>query len=160
MPVVQHATAYTETQRPGLEGQIATEWGMAGNKRETRLVEGTAGIGFGRVVSLGTGVKGAALGGAIANMLGVSIRDITLVAMEGQGVDKYQNGDNMGVLNEGDIWVRNTAAVVAGTTVTYLAADGTFAPATGVAIPGSRWLTTAATNGIACARITRTYHTT
>jgi hypothetical protein len=158
MPVVQ--TAYTATMRPGLEGQVATEWGGA-NKTETRLVEGTAGIGFGRAVGIGTGVKGAVLSAAaIANFIGVSVRDVTLVIKEGETVDKYQNGSNMSVLNEGDIWLRNTAAVVAGTTVTYLAADGTFAPATGIAIPGSRWLTSAATNGIAAARFTRAYHST
>jgi len=157
MPAVQ--TTYSTGIRAGLEGMIATEWGVD-RKVESRIVEGTAGIGFGRVVSKGTGHKGAVLGGAIADVLGVSVRDVTLVAQAGQTVDKYQNKDNMGVLNEGDMWVQVNSAVTEGAVVTYLAADGTFAPATGVNIPGSRWLTSAASGALAVARFTRSYHTT
>ena len=158
MPAVQ--TTYSTGIRPGVEGGFATEWGSA-VVTETRMVEGTAGIGFGRIVSKGTGVKGAVLGGALADILGATVRDITLIAQAGQTVDKYQNGDNMAVMNEGDMWVVVNSAVTAGATVTYLAADGTFAPAaTAVAIPGSRWITSAASGGLAIARLTRAYHTT
>jgi hypothetical protein len=158
MPAVQ--STYTATIRAGLEGMVATEWGNSGT-RESRIVEGTAGIGFGRVVSKGTGTKGAVLGGALVDMVGVSIRDVTLIAQIGQTVDLYQNRDNMGVLNEGDIWVvTKGAAVTAGNVVTYDSTDGRFAPATGTAIPGSRWLTSAASGALACARLTRPYHTT
>ena len=157
MPAVQ--SSYGTGLRPGLKGMIATEWGID-RKVENRIVEDTAGISFGRVVSKGTGVKGAVVGGALVDMLGVSVRDITLIAAAGQTVDKYQNKDNMGVLNEGDIWVVANSAVTAGTTVTYNTTDGTFAPATGVAINGSRWLTSAASGGLAIARLTRSYHST
>ena len=158
MPAVQ--TVYTPYMRPGVEGQIATEWGSA-LVSETRICETAAGIGFGKVVTVGAGVNGAVLGGAVVGMLGVTIRDITLIAKLGQTVDKYQLLDNMAVLNEGDIWVIAAgAAVVAGTVGTYLAADGTFAPAaTPVNIPGSRWMTSAAQGALAVLRLTRGYHT-
>jgi hypothetical protein len=159
MPVVQ--STYRTTLRPGLEGQIATEYG-GDNHVETRIAEGTAGLPFGRVVSLGTGERGAVIGGAIGDMLGVTVRDITLIAKAGETADVYQNGDNTAVLNEGDIWVLVNAGVTAGDSGTYLAADGTLAPAaSGVSIPGSRWLTTAASSGdMACLRLTQAYHNT
>ena len=158
MPVVQNT--YASYMRAGVEGQLASEWG-SGLVSDTRIVETAAGIGFGRMVSKGTGVKGAVLGGALVDMLGVSIKDITLVAQAGQTVDKYQQKDNMAVLQEGDIWVTANSAVTAGLVGTYLAADGTFAPAaSGVAIPGSRWMTSAASGGVAILRLTRSYHTT
>lgn len=152
-------STYTATQRAGLEGQFASEWGSA-LVSETRVVEGTAGIGFGRVVSLGTAHKGAVLGGAIANVLGVSIRDIALVAQPGQTVDLYQNGNNMGVMNEGDMWVTVLTAVTEGNVVTYSTTTGQFAASGGTNLPGSRWLTTAASGGIAAMRLTRAYHNT
>jgi hypothetical protein len=157
MPAVQ--TSYATGIRAGIEGQIATMWGSA-LVSETRVAE--AAIGFGKVVSTGTGVKGAVAGGAIGAILGVTIKDITLVAAAGQTVDVYQSGNNMAVLNEGDIWVKCTTPVTAGAVASYLASDGTFAPAaSGVNIPGSRWMTSAASSGdLAILRLTRAYHTT
>ena len=158
MPAVQ--TTYPATMRPGTEGQYASEWGGA-FRAETRIVETAAGFNFGRVVSKGTGVKGAVLGGAIADILGVTLKDITLVKLEAQTLDKYPQNYNAGIMNEGDIWVIAVNGCTAGLPVTYLAADGTFAPAaTPVTIPGSRWLTTASAAGLAVARIPRMYHTT
>lgn len=159
MPAVQ--TTYAYTMRPGVEGQIATEWGSA-VVSETRICETAAGIGFGRIVGVGAGVMGGVLGGTAPGLVGVSIRDITLIAGLGQVVDKYQLRDNMGVLNTGDIWVIALGApVVAGSVATYLAADGTFAPAaTPVNLPGSRWMTTTTAPGqLAIVRLTRAYHT-
>jgi hypothetical protein len=159
MPAVQ--TVYSATLRPGLEGQIATEWGSAA-VTEGRLCEVVGGLAFGRIVAVGAGVNGCVLGGALATILGVTIRDVTLIAKAGQTVDRYQQYDQVGILNTGDIWVVALgAAVVAGTVASYLPADGTFAPAaTPTTIPGSRWLTTTSAPGqLAAVRLTRAYHT-
>lgn len=153
-------TTYPNYMRAGVEGGFCSEWGSA-VVTETRIVETVAGVGFGRVVAKGTAEKGAVLGGALVDILGVSIRDITLIAAAGQTADKYQASNNMGVMNEGDMWVVANAAVTKDATATYLPADGTFAPAaSGVAIPGARWLKGGASGDLVPVRFTRAYHNT
>ena len=153
-------TTFSNYMRGGVEGQVVSSW-TPGGGRETRTVEGTAGIPFGRMVSKGTSHHGAVLGGALVDTLGASIKDITLIASLGQTGDVYQNGNNVGVLNEGNMWVKISANVTEGATATYLPADGTFAPsASGVAIPGSRWMTAGSSGGFAIVRLSRAYHNT
>lgn len=56
---------------------------------------------------------------------GITIRDITLVALPGQTVDRYQSGDNVGLLTRGVIWVTAGAGGVGAGDRAY------FNPATG-----------------------------
>jgi hypothetical protein len=150
MPAVQ--TAYTATMQPGIEGMVATQ--LSDRNSETRICETAAGIGFGRAVSEGVNARGAILGGA-TKFCGITIRDITLIVFEGQTVDYFKRYQNMGVLLEGDIWVRPVAAVTHGAPGTYDAATGQLNPvAAGVAIPGSRYITSATAGNLAILRLT------
>jgi hypothetical protein len=150
MPAVQ--TSYSATMQPGLEGMVAT---MVDDRNSRTLTcETVAGIGFGRVVSEGVNARGAVLGGA-TKMIGITMRDITLVVRIGQTVDLYQRYQNMGVLLEGDIWVRVVAAVVHGAPATYDGTTGQLNPAAaGIAIPASRYITSAGAGALALLNLT------
>lgn len=150
MPAVQ--TTYATALQPGLEGQIATQ--LDDDDVITCICETAAGIGFGRVVSEGTNARGAVIGGA-TKAIGITVRDITLVPQTGQAVDLYQRYSNMGVMIEGDIWVRPVAAVTHGSPATYDSTTGQLNPAAaGVAIPGSRYITSAGAGALAVLRLT------
>jgi hypothetical protein len=152
MPAVQ--TTYSATLQPGLEGQIASM--LDDDDVETRLCETAAGIAFGRAVSEGTNARGAVLGGA-TKFIGITAIDTTLIIKSGQTVDLYQQRDSMAVLNEGDIWVRPVAAVTHGLAATYDSTTGQLNPATaGVAIPASRYITSAGAGQLALLRLTAT----
>ena len=145
-------TSYPTTIQPGVEGQLGTTF--EDDDVETRTCETAAGIAFGRAVSEGTNAKGAVLGGA-TKFIGITVRDITLVAQSGQTVDLYQRYGNMGVCLSGDIWVRPVAAVTHGSAATYDSTTGQLNPASaGVAIPGSRYLTSAGAGALALLRLT------
>jgi hypothetical protein len=150
MPAVQ--TTYSATMQPGVEGQIATM--LDDDDVETRTCETAAGIGFGRVVSEGTNARGAVIGGA-TKYIGITAKDPALVIQSGQTVDLYQRYSNMAVLLEGDIWVRPVAAVTHGSAATYDGTTGQLNPATaGVAMAGSRYLTSAGAGALALLRLT------
>jgi hypothetical protein len=152
MPAVQ--TTYSATLQPGLEGQIASM--LDDDDVETRLCETAAGIAFGRAVSEGTNARGAVLGGA-TKFIGITIIDTTLIIKSGQTVDLYQQRDSMAVLNEGDVWVRPVAAVTHGSPATYDSTTGQLNPvAAGVAIPASRYITSASAGQLAVLRLTAT----
>jgi hypothetical protein len=152
MPAVQ--TTYSATLQPGLEGQIASM--LDDDDVETRLCETAAGIAFGRAVSEGTNARGAVLGGA-TKFIGITAIDTTLIIKSGQTVDLYQQRDSMAVLNEGDIWVRPVAAVTHGLAATYDSTTGQLNPvAAGVAIPASRYITSASAGQLALLRLTAT----
>jgi hypothetical protein len=70
-------------------------------------------------------------------------------------VDLYQQRQNMGVRVAGDVWVVTVAAVAHGAPATYDSTTGQLNPASaGVAIPGSRYLTSAGAGGLAVLRLT------
>ena len=150
MPAVQ--TTYATAMQPGAEGQVATM--LNDDNSETRTCETAAGIGFGRAVSEGANARGAVLGGA-TKLVGLSIRSVTEVPLAGQTVDLYQQYTNMGVMLAGDMWVRPIAAVTHGSPATYNATTGQLNPASaGVAIAGSRYLTSAGAGELALLRLT------
>jgi hypothetical protein len=152
MPAVQ--TTYAATMQPGLEGQIATM--LDDDDVETRIVETAAGIAFGRAVSEGANARGAILGGA-TKFIGLSARSVTEVITAVQTVDMYQRYQNMGVMLEGDMWVRPVAAVTHGAPATYDSTTGQLNPASaGVAIANSRYLTSAGAGALALLRLTAT----
>jgi hypothetical protein len=149
-PAVQ--TSYTATLQPGLEGQPATM--VDDRNTETRTCETAAGIAFGRAVSEGANARGAVIGGA-TRFLGITMIDKTLVAPAGAAVDVYPRYSNMGVLLEGDIWVRPVAAVTHGAPATYDGTTGQLNPAAaGIAIPNSRYITSASAGALALLRLT------
>jgi hypothetical protein len=150
MPAVQ--TTYASTMQPGLEGEIATM--LDDDDVTTCTCETVAGIPFGRAVSEGANARGCVLGGA-TKFIGLSVRDITLIPATGQTVDLYQRYNNMGVMIEGDMWVRPVAAVTHGAPATYDSTTGQLNPAAaGVAIPGSRYITSAGAGALAVLRLT------
>jgi hypothetical protein len=150
MPAVQ--TTYPVSMQPGAEGQVATM--LNDDNSETRTCETAAGIAFGRAVSEGANARGAVLGGA-TKFIGLSIRSVTEIPQVGQTVDMYQRYTNMGVMLAGDMWVRPVAAVTHGAPATYSSSTGQLNPATaGVAIAGSRYLTSAGAGELALLRLT------
>lgn len=151
MPAVQ--TTYATGMQPGLEGQVATM--LNDDTAETRIVETAAGIGFGRAVSEGANARGAILGGA-TKFIGISMRSISEVPIApATAADVYAQKFNMGVLLAGDIWVRAVAAVTHGSPATYSSSTGQIQPASaGVAIPGSRYITSAGAGELALLRLT------
>lgn len=118
--------------------------GLDFNSR-TATCETAAGIGFGLAVSQGAGDKGAVLGGTLAHFLGISIRDVTLIASDPAYLDKYERYKNMAYLNQGQIWVLAGAAVAANDPVWFNATTGALNMSTGIGpIPGARWVTSGA----------------
>lgn len=101
------------------EGDVAVAF--AGGGLAFTVADGAtdfvAGDGFNITVTASAG------GGAFR---GISIRDITLVAKVGQTVDLYQQGDSMGVLTKGVIWVTAGATVAAGQQAYWNPANGRF----------------------------------
>lgn len=150
MPAVQ--TTYATQMQPGVEGQIATM--LDDDDVETRICEDAAGIPFGRAVSEGANARGGTIGGA-TKFIGLTVRSVTEIPMEGQTSDQYQQNTNMSVMIEGDMWVRVVAAVDHGSPATYSSTTGQLNPAAaGVAIVGSRYLTTAGAGELALLRLT------
>jgi hypothetical protein len=145
-------TTYTATIQPGAEGMLGTMY--EDSSVDSRNCETAAGIAFGRAVSEGANSGGAVLGGA-TRFIGLTVRDITLVAKQGQTVDLYQQYQEMGVLLKGEMWVRPVAAVTHGAPATYDSTTGQLNPATaGVAIPASRYITSAGAGQLALLQLT------
>lgn len=142
-------TTYSERIAPPVPGVIAGNMDTA--KVNTRICEtAEPGIGFGLAVSQGSlSDAGAILGGTLAGLVGVTVRDITLRGDVAAGdVDHYQPPNNMAVLEEGDIWVAPTVAVNAGDPVWFNGSTGTFNKSTGIGpVPGWRYKTSAGIGG-------------
>lgn len=151
MPAVQ--TTYSATMQPAVEGQLGSM--LDDDDVETRICETAAGIAFGRAVSEGANAKGAVLGGA-TKFIGITVRSVTEIPIyPNVTYDAYPQYANMSVINEGDIWVRAVAAVTHGSPATYSSSTGQLNPASaGVAIPNSRYLTSAGAGALALLRLT------
>ena len=138
MNVVAVQTAYSEHIAVGLPGQIV-------NMREfdsiTRTCE-PATIDFGVAVKQGTDrAHGCAVGGIIADFLGVTIRDITLITAVSANIDKYEVGNNVGILTDGEIWVQVSVDVTPDDPVHYDATTGIFKISGGTGpLVGARWM--------------------
>lgn len=150
MAVVQNS--YSETIRPAAAGMVAN---LTNADADTRIVETLAGIGFGLAVGQGAAARGAVLGAAAAaGFVGISIRDVVLDPSDG---DAYRQGAGIAVLTEGDIWVVAGGAVAPGDNVVFEAATGILsslaADATHFAVAGARWMTAAASGGLAVLRL-------
>lgn len=103
-------TTYATRQGIALPGLVAD---MVTNNVITRVCETALGIGFGLIVSQGARDRGAVLGGTDPfRVMGVSVRDITLIHSDPAYLDKYMQKENMGVLSFGQIWCSPGANVL------------------------------------------------
>ena len=149
-------SSYSETMVPGTPGMIAS---MNNYRVESRTVENSNGVPFGRAVGRGTLDRGCRLGAAATGQfLGVSVRDITLSpTLDSIYVDTYQQNALAGILAAGDIWVTTGGAVADGEDVTFNSLTGVLSTiATGgtqFIVTGARWMTTAGSGGLAIVRI-------
>lgn len=131
--------AYAENMVDGIAGMVGT---MVPSNADTRNCETAAGIGFGLACGQGSADKGAVLGGTLANFVGVSVRDVTLV---NDVADEYQQNQSMSVHTDGDIWVQTSVAVAVGDPVHYDATTGIFQITGGSGpIVGARYMKAAA----------------
>jgi hypothetical protein len=129
-PVVQ--STYAERHDYAVEGMLAD---MVQNNTETRLVETSGGIGFGKAVTRGSADKGVVLGGTVAKFAGVTVADKTLARAT---PDKFALGDNMPVCNFGMIYVLAAGVSVAdGDDVYFNPTTGAFGNAGGAAVVGA-----------------------
>ena len=150
-------TTYTQYINAGQVGMPSTEfrWDI-----DTRLAEdpAAAGIGFGLAVSQGTlhGDRSACLGLLSGQVLvGVTVADQSLSTLV--FTDKYSDGDNMGVMVKGDIWVAVENAVTPETQVFFNNSTGQFGGTSAghTRVVNARWMTSQATaNGLAVLRLT------
>jgi hypothetical protein len=137
MPAVQ--TTFSETMRPALEGMIAD---TTPQTILSRVVEGTGGIGFGKVALKGTGdlqVR-AAPGGVYQ---GITVADLTIqhIAPPAGGPDFYPEKDVCNIIVQGSIWVLASVAVTAGEPAYFVPATGviTNVSTANTAIPNARF---------------------
>lgn len=92
----------------------------------TKQIEDTGGVGFGKAVFQGTADDGVTATSS-ALFVGITVKDVTV---DTSTADTYDEDDNLGVLEEGVIWVTAGGTVTAGGAVS-VAPDGDFeAPAT------------------------------
>lgn len=121
MPAVQ--TSYTQTLRPAVAGMKAD---MTPEVTISRIVENTAGIGFGVPVVKGTGdrqVKPAA--GNTGAFRGITMLDQTVTHLAPTTTpDLYDDKDICAVMQKGTIWVLASVAVTAGDPVYFVPASG------------------------------------
>lgn len=78
---------------------------------------------------------------------GITIEDKTLVRREGEAVDTFRVGDNVGLLTAGVIWVVAGAAVRSGAPATFDTDTGRFTEDGDFQIPNAVFDTSAAVNG-------------
>lgn len=143
MPPLQ--TSYSENIGVGQAGApAAPDWDA-----DSRIVETEAGIGFGLAVSRGAGDRGVVIGGA--QFVGISLHDVT---QPPDNVDEYSEGENIGVMTRGLIYVVAALPVEAGQVVRYNETTGALSDSDGTLIAGATWESSAAQGGIAKLRLT------
>lgn len=140
-------TTYTENIRGAIEGAIADTTGC---DIRSYSCEGADGIGFGVAVQQGTDADEAKIGIAANKFVGVTVKDIT---QPPGNSDSFKQGDHMGVLQRGTIWIKVEDAVAPGNDVTAKTTTGALSSkavtATQLKIDGARWMTKAAAGGLA-----------
>ncbi len=151
-------TSYTENISNAREGMLATGTPCVIDAYE---VQDEDGIAFGVAVHQGAAAEQVALGGEasatspfhVTKFLGVTIRDRT----RQPGDEEYKKGAQANILSQGDIWIRVGGAVTIGADVSFAEATGVLSSAAGSAsqaiIPHARWLTAAASGGLAKLRL-------
>lgn len=110
----------------GSLGQVGMPGSTIAFDSDTGIVQ-TAAIGFGLAVSLHSASdKAVVLGAPSGNrgFLGISMADVTLANLSATATDKYQVGENIGVLVKGDIVVAPQTNVTAGGDVYFNTVTG------------------------------------
>ena len=149
MAIVQNS--YNAAPAPGYAGMVAN--GETGN-RISRTVEDAGGIGFGKAVWQASGDHGCSTT-VSGDFLGVTIADHGLALVPGGTADIVPQGREIGVMDEGVIWV------IAGSSTTdrapvYVTAGGVFTTSASgnTAIP-AKFVDTVASNAPVRLRIVR-----
>lgn len=119
-PAVQNA--YTDTYRKGFPGMIANS--ELANKI-SRVLQ-TATLAFGQPVARGTLDDTCILMATTKVLLGISVRDETLLHAT---PDQYIVGDNVAIMTQGSIWVTAGAALTPASLVAWDPATGKWKPA-------------------------------
>jgi hypothetical protein len=122
----------------------------------SRAVEGAAGAGVGIAVSQGVGEPGCVIGGTLVGMLGITVRDPTIV--NSVAPDAYKQYDEAAILTLGEIFITAPAGgVVTGDPVWFSAGTGALAKATGGdnvgPVVGARWKFTQAAGALAIVQL-------
>lgn len=140
MPTVQNT--YSETFRKGFPGMIANS--ELANKI-SRVLE-SATLAFGVPVARGVADEGCILMATTKILLGISVRDVTLLHAT---PDRYELGDNVAIMTQGSMWVVAGAALTPASLVAWDPATGKYrAAGTGfIPIVNARYDTTAAADG-------------
>ena len=156
MPALQ--TIYSEYPAVAFEGSRANLelWNSI-----SRTVESLGGVGFGKVVCQGAGDHGCIVPDATHTaFLGISIRDQAADAYDptlspSYAVNTYLQNRTAGIMTMGCIWVVVSAAVNVGDPAFFVPATGviTNVATSNIAIPRSRFDTTAAPATLAILRI-------
>jgi hypothetical protein len=158
-------SSYPSTPPRGFPGKRATSRGF-----NTDTYIATGDIAFGRAVGKDSGDRECKLGGNSAAFLGIAVSDEAkdggALAAAAQGgstpADKYVEGDNVAVANEGDWYILPGADVDPTDVVAYSSTTGIFGPhrlsATyDVVVEGAKFMdTTTSTSGdVARLRLTQ-----
>lgn len=112
-------TSYQETTSAAFEGQIATQIPAT---LISRVVEPSAGLGFGVAVKQGTADNEADAFDGSGDVMGITVRERSLDAND---PDKFAQYDNARIMTKGAAWVTASVAVDAGDDV-YVTSAGAF----------------------------------
>lgn len=137
-------TTYTEARPIGLPGQL-----VDGEERNTitRTVETVAGIPWAAPAGRGTGDYQAIIGAGGYVFIGIAVRDASRPAKD---LDLYARYANCRLMTRGKMWVTVGEAVLDGDTAYWNIATKKWTKTnTDLAVPGAKFDTTAAINGLA-----------
>ncbi len=119
MPPVQASTDYAIDHPNALAGLVVN---LLGNKFISRVSETV--IPFGRAVTRGAGARSCILPAAAADFLGVSVRTLAIQATGGTEVVEYADEREVGILEEGEIWMECDETVIEGNPAFYVNGSG------------------------------------
>lgn len=147
MPSVQDT--YGVVHAAGLEGMVANSEPCV---VVSRVVEGSGGIGFGKVAQRGTLDNQIKVSSASPKYLGITVLDPTQV---GGTLDTYPQYATAAVMTKGVIWVVASVAVVPGDLVYFVPATGvlTNVATSNQIIANATWDSTAGIGALAKVRL-------
>lgn len=128
-------TSYAERLSPAVAG-------MPANMRNFDAITRTAdsGIAFGVAVSQDADdpAKKCAQGGALIDFMGVTYKDVTLESSQN---DAFVDGNNVGIMTSGEVWVSVTGVPGPNDPVHYDTTTGVFKASGGIGpVLGARWM--------------------
>ena len=143
-------TAYTARILPAYEGMVADS---REHEIESRIVETAAGIGFGKVVVVGTSDQQVRISEASRAFVGIS--EATHQSELGGLSDLYPQYANIPIMRYGMIWVLASVAVAPGQPAYFVPATGVLTNVTSgnTLIPGGTFESSTSGSGLAKLRI-------